>query len=75
MDESCSIVRKKPQLECALANIDNLERRLENSREETSNVAAIAATRTAQLRLLTARAMTEDMLRQPKSRGSHYCVE
>ena len=37
-----------------------------------AEAAAAAATRTVQLRLLTARAMVEDILRQPQSRGSHY---
>ena len=37
-----------------------------------TEAAAAAETRTVQLRLLTARAMVEDILRQPQSRGSHY---
>ena len=38
----------------------------------SAEATAAAVTRTVQLRLLTARAMVEDILRQPQSRGSHY---
>ncbi len=83
MDESCMIVREKVQVERALARIDELSAKLESSLQEINNettehpltpaeVNAAAKTRTVQLRLLTARAMVEDILQQPQSRGSHY---
>ena len=71
MDESCGIVREKAQVEHALQEIDALSEQLTSSSTESSDAAAIAATRTTQLRLATARTMVVDILRQPKSRGSH----
>ncbi len=71
MDESCGIVREKAQVERALQEIDALSKQLASSSAESSDAAAIAATRTTQLRLATARTMVIDILRQPKSRGSH----
>ena len=71
MDESCGIVREKAQVERALQEIDALSEQLAGSSTESSDAAAIAATRTTQLRLATARTMVIDILRQPKSRGSH----
>ena len=71
MDESCGIVREKAQVEHALQEIDVLSKRLADSSEESNNAATIAATRTTQLRLATARTMVIDILHQPKSRGSH----
>ncbi len=71
MDESCGIVREKAQVGHALQEIDALSEQLAGSSTESSDAAAIAATRTTQLRLATARTMVIDILRQPKSRGSH----
>ena len=71
MDESYGIVREKAQVEHALQEIDALSEQLTSSSTESSDAAAIAATRTTQLRLATARTMVIDILRQPKSRGSH----
>ena len=71
MDESCGIVREKTQVERALQEIDALSEQLAGSSTESSDAAAIAATRITQLRLATARTMVVDILRQPKSRGSH----
>ena len=71
MNESCGIVREKAQVERALQEIDALSKQLASSSAESSDAATIAATRTTQLRLATARTMVIDILRQPKSRGSH----
>ena len=71
MDESCGIVREKAQVERALQEINALFEQLASSSAESSDATAIAATRTTQLRLATARTMVIDILRQPKSRGSH----
>ena len=71
MDESCGIVREKAQVERALQEIDALSKQLASSSAESSDAATVAATRTTQLRLATARTMVIDILRQPKSRGSH----
>ena len=71
MYESCGIVREKAQVGHALQEIDALSEQLAGSSTESSDAAAIAATRTTQLRLATARTMVIDILRQPKSRGSH----
>ena len=71
MDESCGIVREKVQVERALQEINALFEQLASSSAESSDATAIAATRTTQLRLATARTMVIDILRQPKSRGSH----
>ena len=71
MNESCGIVREKAQVERALQEIDALSKQLASSSAESSDATAIAATRTTQLRLATARTMVIDILRQPKSSGSH----
>ena len=71
MNESCGIVREKAQVEHALHEIDALSEKLASSSTASNDAAAIAATRTTQLRLATARTMVTDILRQPKSRGSH----
>ena len=72
MDESCSLIRQKHQVEYALDRIHKLASQLADTLEEATCEADAAATRTTQLRLMTAKAIIADILRQRKSCGSHY---
>lgn len=72
MDESCMIVREKSQVETAKKKLAVLAEDLENNLVPTVSAAQAAATRTAQLRLMTAQAMVSAILEEEESRGSHY---
>ena len=66
------IVREKSQVETAKKKLAVLAEDLENNLVPTVSAAQAAATRTAQLRLMTAQAMVSAILEEEESRGSHY---
>lgn len=72
MTEQCLVERNEAGLTTTLKSIDRLRAALAREASPSEDAAAVAATRRAELSLLSAEALVRAMLARRESRGAHY---
>lgn len=72
MTEHCLVERSEAGLRTTLKSIDRLRADLAREASLSEDAAAVAATRRAELSLLSAEALARAMLTRRESRGAHY---